>query len=179
MTATPEQIIEALRPVEDPELHRSIVDLGMVRDVAVTANGVSLTVVLTVAGCPMRNEIQNRVNAAIVPMAPGGSSTPRRPAPPPTPHSWRPSGRGSRCSKATVPPKARVSRSSSGAPPVAPPNTASVTSPMPSPPTDPPKSARCGCTSGGCFAFSRWTKRRPNVGRWFEGGGVAQHRTRF
>ena len=40
MTATPEQIIEALRPVEDPELHRSIVDLGMVRDVAVTANGV-------------------------------------------------------------------------------------------------------------------------------------------
>jgi len=73
MTATPEQIIEALRPVEDPELHRSIVDLGMVRDVAVTANGVSLTVVLTVAGCPMRNEIQNRVNAAIVPMAPGGN----------------------------------------------------------------------------------------------------------
>lgn len=73
MTASPEQIIEALRPVEDPELHRSIVDLGMVRDVAVTANGVSLTVVLTVAGCPMRNEIQNRVNAAIVPMAPGGN----------------------------------------------------------------------------------------------------------
>lgn len=73
MTATVDQIIEALRPVEDPELHRSIVDLGMVRDVAVTANGISLTVVLTVAGCPMRNEIQNRVNAAIVPMAPGGN----------------------------------------------------------------------------------------------------------
>ena len=30
---TTEQVIEALRPVEDPELHRSIVDLGMVRDV--------------------------------------------------------------------------------------------------------------------------------------------------
>ncbi|MDP9463372.1 MAG: iron-sulfur cluster assembly protein, partial [Actinomycetota bacterium] len=28
---TNEQIIEALRPVEDPELRRSIVDLGMVR----------------------------------------------------------------------------------------------------------------------------------------------------
>jgi ATP-binding protein involved in chromosome partitioning len=28
---TEEQIIEALRPVEDPELHRSIVDLGMLR----------------------------------------------------------------------------------------------------------------------------------------------------
>ena len=31
-----EQVIEALRPVHDPELHRSIVDLGMVRDVEVS-----------------------------------------------------------------------------------------------------------------------------------------------
>ena len=30
---TQDQIIEALRPVEDPELHRSIVDLGMVRTI--------------------------------------------------------------------------------------------------------------------------------------------------
>ena len=73
MTATVEQIIEALRPVEDPELHRSIVDLGMVRDVNVSANGVSLTVVLTVPGCPLRNEIQNRVTTAVAPLAPGGN----------------------------------------------------------------------------------------------------------
>ena len=73
MPATTEQIIDALRPVEDPELHRSIVDLGMVRDVAVTANGVSLTVVLTVPGCPLRNEIQNRVTGAIAPLAPNGN----------------------------------------------------------------------------------------------------------
>ena len=72
MPATVEQIIEALRPVEDPELHRSIVELGMVRDVAVTADGVSLTVVLTVPGCPLRNEIQNRVNTAVAPLAPNG-----------------------------------------------------------------------------------------------------------
>ncbi|MFZ9393902.1 MAG: Mrp/NBP35 family ATP-binding protein [Ilumatobacteraceae bacterium] len=73
MSATTEQIIEALRPVEDPELHRSIVDLGMVRDVNVTANGVSLTVVLTVPGCPLRNEIQNRVTNAVAPLALGGN----------------------------------------------------------------------------------------------------------
>ena len=61
-----EQVIEALRPVEDPELHRSIVDLGMVRNVEVAASGeVSLTIVLTIAGCPLRNEIQNRVNGAL------------------------------------------------------------------------------------------------------------------
>ncbi|MFM7262946.1 MAG: P-loop NTPase, partial [Acidimicrobiales bacterium] len=73
MPATTDEIIEALRPVEDPELHRSIVDLGMVRDVAVTANGVSLTVVLTVPGCPLRNEIQNRVTAAVAPLSPNGN----------------------------------------------------------------------------------------------------------
>ena len=64
-TPTTDQIIEALRPVEDPELHRSIVDLGMVRDVTVKGGVVSLTVVLTIAGCPLRNEIQNRVGTAL------------------------------------------------------------------------------------------------------------------
>ncbi|MFA5774253.1 MAG: Mrp/NBP35 family ATP-binding protein [Ilumatobacteraceae bacterium] len=63
---TQEQVIDALRPVQDPELHRSIVDLGMVRDVVVNADGiVGLTVVLTIAGCPLRNEIQQRVNSAL------------------------------------------------------------------------------------------------------------------
>jgi len=64
-TPTTDQIIEALRPVEDPELHRSIVDLGMVRDVEVKGGVVSLTVVLTIAGCPLRNEIQNRVGTVL------------------------------------------------------------------------------------------------------------------
>ncbi|MGA1764499.1 MAG: P-loop NTPase, partial [Ilumatobacteraceae bacterium] len=64
-TLTPESVIDALRPVEDPELHRSIVDLNMVRDVVVNDGVVSLTVTLTIAGCPLRNEIQSRVNGAI------------------------------------------------------------------------------------------------------------------
>ena len=64
-TPTTDHIIEALRPVEDPELHRSIVDLGMVRDVEVNGGVVSLTVVLTIAGCPLRNEIQNRVGTVL------------------------------------------------------------------------------------------------------------------
>ncbi|HBQ52083.1 MAG TPA: sodium:proton antiporter [Acidimicrobium sp.] len=63
---TVDQLIDALRPVQDPELHRSIVDLGMVRDVQIQTSGaVSLTVVLTIAGCPLRNEIQTRVNTAL------------------------------------------------------------------------------------------------------------------
>jgi len=65
-----QQIIDALRPVEDPELHRSIVDLGMVRSVDVQAGGaVRIEIALTVAGCPLRNEIQNRVGTAVTALA--------------------------------------------------------------------------------------------------------------
>src|SRR3954467_7232587 len=66
---TTDQIIEALRPVEDPELRRSIVDLGMVRHAALDEHGVvDVLIALTVAGCPLRNEITNRVNAALAPL---------------------------------------------------------------------------------------------------------------
>jgi ATP-binding protein involved in chromosome partitioning len=62
---TEEQVIEALRPVEDPELHRSIVDLGMLRAVDVRDDGeIGVLVALTVPGCPLKNEIQNRVSDA-------------------------------------------------------------------------------------------------------------------
>ena len=64
-----EQIIDALRPVEDPELRRSIVDLGMVRGVSIDGAGaVAVQIALTVAGCPLRNEIQNRVSTAVMPL---------------------------------------------------------------------------------------------------------------
>jgi len=60
------RLVDALRPVEDPELHRSIVDLGMVRRAELDPSGTAhILVALTVAGCPLRNEIQNRVGAAV------------------------------------------------------------------------------------------------------------------
>jgi ATP-binding protein involved in chromosome partitioning len=66
MPVTTDQVLETLRPVEDPELHRSIVDLGMVRDIKVGPDGrVEVLVALTVAGCPLRNEITNRVTGAV------------------------------------------------------------------------------------------------------------------
>ena len=65
MPVSEDQVIEALRPVEDPELHRSIVDLDMVRRVAVDRGHVGVTVALTVAGCPLRAEITNRVTGAV------------------------------------------------------------------------------------------------------------------
>jgi ATP-binding protein involved in chromosome partitioning len=62
---TESQIIDALRPVEDPELHRSIVDLGMVRFVRIDGASVQVEVALTVPGCPLKNEIQRRVGEAV------------------------------------------------------------------------------------------------------------------
>ena len=62
---TEAQIIDALRPVEDPELHRSIVDLGMVRFVRIDGQSVQVEIALTVPGCPLKNEIQRRVGEAV------------------------------------------------------------------------------------------------------------------
>ena len=63
---TEAEIIEALRPVEDPELHRSIVDLGMVKEVAEAGGSVRVMIALTTPGCPLKNEINTRVRDAVI-----------------------------------------------------------------------------------------------------------------
>ena len=65
MPVSEAQVLEALRPVQDPELHRSIVDLDMVRRIEIDGSQVAVTVALTIAGCPLRAEITNRVTAAV------------------------------------------------------------------------------------------------------------------
>jgi ATP-binding protein involved in chromosome partitioning len=65
MTLTPDAVLDALRPVKDPEIQRSIVELDMVRGIAVDGGTVRVGVALTVAGCPLRAEITNRVTAAV------------------------------------------------------------------------------------------------------------------
>src|SRR5215208_436008 len=59
---TNEQVTDALRAVIDPELRRSIVDLGMVRSIEIRGGGkVEVVVSLTTAGCPIRNHFQQAV----------------------------------------------------------------------------------------------------------------------
>ena len=62
---TRDDIIEALRPVEDPELHRSIVDLNMVRDIDIDLPVVTVLIALTISGCPLKDEITRRVSEAV------------------------------------------------------------------------------------------------------------------
>ncbi|MBA3268780.1 MAG: Mrp/NBP35 family ATP-binding protein [Acidimicrobiia bacterium] len=65
---TEAQVLDALRPVQDPELQRSIVDLDMVRGVRIDDGVVGVTVALTIAGCPLRAEITDRVTRAVQPL---------------------------------------------------------------------------------------------------------------
>jgi len=57
-------ILAALEQVIDPELQKPVTELDMVRDVTVEDGIVSLTIVLTVAGCPLRDSFERQVEAA-------------------------------------------------------------------------------------------------------------------
>jgi ATP-binding protein involved in chromosome partitioning len=58
-------ILAALDAVIDPELQRPVTELDMVRDVTVEDGIVSLTIVLTVAGCPLRDSFEKQVEQAL------------------------------------------------------------------------------------------------------------------
>jgi ATP-binding protein involved in chromosome partitioning len=62
---TEEQVHQALATVEDPELHRPLTDLDMVRAVMVSDGRVRLSIALTVPGCPLKATIHNDVTEAV------------------------------------------------------------------------------------------------------------------
>ncbi len=66
MALSHDDVLEALRPVQDPELHRSIVDLEMVRSITIDGSEVTVLVALTIEGCPLKAEIDRRVRDAVV-----------------------------------------------------------------------------------------------------------------
>lgn len=65
MSYTNEQIINALRTVNDPDLHRDLVSLKMIEDVSVNGSKVSFKVVLTTPACPLKDKIKQDCIAAI------------------------------------------------------------------------------------------------------------------
>jgi len=58
-----EFIISRLRRVEDPELKRSIVDLGMVENIKFDNGLLKLNIKLTIAGCPLKDRINNEIHS--------------------------------------------------------------------------------------------------------------------
>lgn len=62
---TQEQVLEALRTVMEPELHRDLVSLNMVKDLAVDDGKVWLTINLTTPACPLKDVIEKDVRTAL------------------------------------------------------------------------------------------------------------------
>lgn len=65
MSITKDQVINALRTVNDPDLHRDLVTLNMIEDVEVDGNKVSFKVVLTTPACPLKDKIRQDCITAI------------------------------------------------------------------------------------------------------------------
>jgi ATP-binding protein involved in chromosome partitioning len=69
MEPSRDEIMRALEQVVDPELRRPVTELEMVRDVRIAGGDVTVTIALTVAGCPLRDSFQRQVAEALAPVA--------------------------------------------------------------------------------------------------------------
>ena len=56
---------DALRTVQDPDIHKDLVTLGMVKHIAVAGESVRLVIELTTPACPMKDKIRTDVEAAV------------------------------------------------------------------------------------------------------------------
>ncbi len=65
MNVNKEQIINALKNVIDPDLHKDLVSLGMIEDISIENNDVSFKLVLTTPACPLREKLKNDCILAI------------------------------------------------------------------------------------------------------------------
>lgn len=66
MSITKEQVLEALKNVEDPDLKKDLVTLGMIKDLQIEGKNVNFTVVLTTPACPMKEMLHKAcVNAVL------------------------------------------------------------------------------------------------------------------
>ena len=65
---TEEQVRQALRNVLDPEIGKPIEDLGMLQGVRVDDGTVTVQILLTIAGCPLKDRIDSDVRGALAPL---------------------------------------------------------------------------------------------------------------
>lgn len=65
MSVTSEQILSALRGVQDPDLHKDIVTLGFVKDVKVNGGEVDFTIELTTPACPVRDQMKEQAERLV------------------------------------------------------------------------------------------------------------------
>jgi ATP-binding protein involved in chromosome partitioning len=62
---TEEKVLQALSTVIEPELHRDLVSLNMIRDLQIDGNDVTFTIMLTTPACPLRGKMESDSRAAL------------------------------------------------------------------------------------------------------------------
>jgi ATP-binding protein involved in chromosome partitioning len=67
-TLTEAAVLKALSTVQEPELGGNLISRNMVKDLAIDGTKVSFTIELTTPACPLKDEIQARVEAALRPI---------------------------------------------------------------------------------------------------------------
>jgi ATP-binding protein involved in chromosome partitioning len=59
-------VLEALKVVQDPDLHRDIVSLGFIKDLNINAGKVSFSIELTTPACPVKDQMRDQARAAVL-----------------------------------------------------------------------------------------------------------------
>src|SRR5438552_653800 len=62
---TEQQILDALRIVQDPDLHRDIVSLGFVKDIKICDGNVAFKIELTTPACPVKDLLKTQAERAV------------------------------------------------------------------------------------------------------------------
>jgi ATP-binding protein involved in chromosome partitioning len=66
-------VMAALSQVQEPELHKDLVSLNMIRDIKISGDQISFTILLTTPACPLKNQIEREARQAVL-AVPGVSS---------------------------------------------------------------------------------------------------------
>ena len=62
---TVDQVLTALKSVKDPEIHKDIVSMGMIKDISINEDKLAFTLELTTPACPFNSEIEQDVRNSI------------------------------------------------------------------------------------------------------------------
>src|SRR4051812_36002459 len=65
LSVSEQDVLNALKGVKDPDLGRDLTDLGMIKDIRIEGNRLSLAVNLTTPACPLKGKIEKDVRDAI------------------------------------------------------------------------------------------------------------------
>src|SRR5262245_56752309 len=62
---TEARVLDALRPIEDPDFKRSITDLGFVKNLSIDGSTVAFTIELTTPACPVKEQFKRAAEQAV------------------------------------------------------------------------------------------------------------------